>query len=241
MGNDLYIPKIDFTDTALSEPFSQYDTTVKLFYLPSASPSERSQYTKDAISLVLKSLNIPSIDLLIVSFPGLSFTNDCEYEADKENSLKGNTEEEIATWPILEKLHEEGTVKRLGLAEYGSEKLKSFLVALSAKSRIRPEVDQINVQDCCNVPPPLVALAKQEGIQLLTHSDCVDILPSGTLRELLGDDGAGILSDGKRGRENGGGMKGDVVPLWVVKYTTVVRDRGVIESKGYFAAAELKE
>lgn len=156
-------------------------------------------------------------------------------------------------------MHEEGTVKRLGLAEFGSEKLKAFLSALSnpkdktsdsekekeaTKLRIRPQVDQINVQDCCNVPPPLITLAKQEGIDLLTHTDCVDVLPSGTLRELLGQEegGAGILSNGERDREDdGGGMKGDVVPLWVVKYTTVVRDRGVIESKGYFAAAELKE
>jgi glutamate--cysteine ligase regulatory subunit len=36
-------------------------------------------------------------------------------------------------------------------------------------------------------------------------------------------------------------MKGDLTPEWVVKYTAVVRDRGVIENKGYFAAAELKE
>lgn len=181
-----------------------------------------------------------------MSFPGLSFGNDCEYEADKENSLQGNTEEEIATWPILEKLVEEGLVKRLGLAEYGSDKLKVFLSAFSdqtsEKSRVRPQVDQINVRDCCNVPPPLISFAKQEGIELLTHTDCVDVLPSGTLRELLGQGagGAGILSDGKRGRE-GDGMKGDVIPLWVVKYTAVVRDRGVIENKGYFAAADLKE
>lgn len=149
----------------------------------------------------------------------------------------------------MEKLVEKGVVRRLGLAEYGSEKLKAFLTALdknpnkdTTKPRIKPSVNQINVQDCCNVPPPLVTLAKAESIQLLTHSDCTNVLPKGTLRELLGqgEGGAAVLSDGKRGRDEGG-MKGDVVPLWVVKYTAVVRDRGVIESKGYFAGAELKE
>jgi glutamate--cysteine ligase regulatory subunit len=30
-----------------------------------------------------------------------------------------------------------------------------------------------------------------------------------------------------------------VEPQWVVKYTAVVKDRGVVENKGYFAVAEL--
>jgi glutamate--cysteine ligase regulatory subunit len=39
----------------------------------------------------------------------------------------------------------------------------------------------------------------------------------------------------------GEGLKGDVEPQWVIKYTAVVRDRGVVENKGYFAGAELNE
>lgn len=35
------------------------------------------------------------------------------------------------------------------------------------------------------------------------------------------------------------GLRGDIEPQWVVKYTAVVRDRGVIENKGYFAMAEI--
>lgn len=235
-GSDYYIPTIDWSMSGLGEEPSQYDVTVKLFYLRGADVKDRPQHTKDAINLVLKELGVPSIDLLIVSFPGMSFEGDCEWEADKKNSAQGNDEEEIECWPVLEDLHNKGTVKKLGLAEFGSEKLARFL----ARVKVRPEVDQVNVKDCCNVPPPLLKLAKKEKIELLTHNDCMDILPSGTLRELLGQGvrGAGILSETKRGID---GMKGDLTPEWVVKYTAVVRDRGVIENKGYFAVAELKE
>jgi glutamate--cysteine ligase regulatory subunit len=235
-GSDYYIPTIDWSLSGLAEERSQYDITVKLFYLPGADVKDRDTYTKDAVSLVLKELGVESIDLLIVSFPGMSFDGDCEWEADKKNSAQGNDEEEIASWPALEELHNQGIVKKLGLAEFGSEKLSRFL----AKVTVRPEVDQVNVKDCCNVPPPLLKLAKLERIELLTHNDCTDILPSGTLRELLGQGvrGAGVLSESKRGLD---GMKGDLTPKWVVKYTAVVRDRGVIENKGYFAVAELKE
>ena len=234
--SDLYIPKIDWTLSGLAEEPSQYDVTVKLFYLPPAGLKERARHTKDAVNLVLKELGIQSIDLLIVSFPGMSFEGDCEWEADKKNSEQGNDEEEIASWPVLENLYRRGIVKKLGLAEFGSEKLSRFL----ARVQVRPQVDQINVKDCCNVPPPLIKLAKLEQIDLLTHHDCTDIRPSGTLRDLLGQGirGAGVLSDSKESSE---GLKGDLIPEWVVKYTAVVRDRGVIENKGYFAAADLRE
>lgn len=235
-GSDFYIPTIDWTLSGLAEERSQYDITVKLFYLPGAHVKDRRKHTKDAVDLVLKELGVDSIDLLIVSFPGMSFEGDCEWEADKKNSAQGNDEEEIESWPAVEELYNQGVVKKLGIAEFGSEKLARFL----ARVKVRPEVDQVNVKDCCNVPPPLLKLAKLQQIELLTHNDCTDILPSGTLRELLGQGvrGAGILSESKRGIE---GMKGDLTPEWVVKYTAVVRDRGVIENKGYFAAAELKE
>jgi len=235
-GSDMYIPTIDWSQAGLAEERDQYDITVKLFYLPRTSVQSRRKYTQDAIDLVLKELRVDSIDLLIISFPGMSFDGDCELEADRKNSEQGNDEEEIASWPVLEDLYTQGIVKRLGLAEFGSEKLARFL----ARVKVRPQVDQINVKDCCSVPPPLTKLAKQEGIELLTHNDCTDILPSGTLRELLGQGirGAGVLSESKRGID---GMKGDLTPEWVVKYTAIVRNRGVIENKGYFASANLVE
>lgn len=235
-GSDYYIPTVDWTLSGLAEEPSQYEITVKLFYLPGASVKDRSQYTKDAVQLVLKELKVKAIDLLIVSFPGMSFEGDCEFEADKKNAAQGNDEEEVESWLAIEDLYREGIVKRLGLAEFGSEKLSKFL----SRVKVRPQVDQINVKDCCNVPPPLIKLAKAEKIELLTHFDCTNILPRGTLRELLGqgENGAGVLSESKRGID---GMKGDLTPQWVVKYTAVVRDRGVIENKGYFAVADLKE
>lgn len=235
-GSDYYIPTIDWSLAGLSEQPNQYDITVKLFYLPGADVKDRAQYAKDAVQLVLRELGVEFVDLLIVSFPGMSFDGDCEWEADKKNSAQGNDEDEIASWPVFEELYHQGVVKKLGLAEYGSDKLSRFL----SRVKVRPQVDQVNVKDCCNVPQPLLKLAKMEKIELLVHNDCTNVLPSGTLRELLGQGarGAGVLSESKRSLD---GMKGDLTPNWVVKYTAVVRDRGVIENKGYFAVAELKE
>jgi len=234
-GKVLYVPRIDWTTAGLQEEQSQYDITVKLFFLPTAPVTERAQFVTEALELVRKQLRVATIDLLIASFPGMSFDGDCEVKADRLNALQGNLEEEVATWEILEDLQRRCEVRALGIAEFGSQKLAQFLDRVS----IPPAVDQINTKDCCNVPPQLVKLAKQRQIELLVHSDCTDILPEGTLRELLGSgsQGAGVLA-GPGG--DGDGLRGDLTPQWVVKYTAIVKDRGVIENKGYFAAASLQ-
>jgi len=242
-GSVLYVPRIDWAaEAGLQEEPTQYDTTVKLFFLPTAPVGARARYAREALDLVLRELRAEQVDLLIVSFPGMSFDGDCEWEADKINATQGSDDDEAATWKVVEALYFQGLVKSLGIAEFGSEKLARFL----RRAAVRPAVDQINIKNCCNVPPPLQELAREQDIELLVHSDCTDVLPKGTLRELLGQglQGAGILADAASSAEyeNGDGvdgLHGDLIPEWVVKYTAVVRDRGVIENKGYFAAAEL--
>ncbi|KAF2272528.1 uncharacterized protein EI97DRAFT_426260 [Westerdykella ornata] len=272
----LYIPT--HNPSPLSEPRDAYDITVKLFYLPNIPAYKRCLQTREAIDLVLRELGTTSIDLLIVSFPGISFdaddedSSDSDLEADidvvspkeptpdsttittssssssSSTPATGSDDQEsppediptmLQTWHTLETLHASGLVSKLGIAEFGCQRLAKFL----PHTRVRPSVNQINVRDCCVVPKPLILFAKKEGIELLTHNDCTNVLPRGTLRELLGpggegrEKGAGVLA----GHGFEGGLKGDVEPQFVVKYTAVVKDRGVVESKGYFAVAELRE
>lgn len=237
----LYIPSIDFSQSGLAEERSQYDITVKLFFLPITSAEKRCKHAKEALDLVLQELHVPSIDLLIVSFPGVSFDADDEEEEEEASEGSHNSEAEdldamTETWRALEGLHSKGLALQIGVAEFGSERLQKFL----PRTKVRPSVDQINVKDCCVVPKSLILYAKSQKIELLTHNDCTNILPRGIVRELLGtgEKGAGVLA----GPENGSaGLIGEVEPQWVIKYTAVVRDRGVIENKGYFAMAQIRD
>ncbi|KAH6610819.1 hypothetical protein Trco_000839 [Trichoderma cornu-damae] len=231
----LYVPRINWRAAGLREEANDYEITVKLFLLPDTSVREREQYAREALGLVRKELGIQTIDLLIVSFPGMSFEGTCEKEAERINAQQGNLEEELASWKVFEDLHSQGLAKRLGVAEFGSEKLRAFI----ERTLVRPTVDQVNLQDCCNVPAPLRKLAEEEGVELNVHTDCTDILPRGTLRELLGHGprGAGVLADPAHG---GAGLEGELSPQWVVRYVAFVKDRGVLENKGYFAGAELQ-
>ncbi|KAL4796271.1 putative gamma-cysteine synthetase regulatory subunit [Aspergillus venezuelensis] len=233
----LYIPAVNFSQRGLAEERSQYDITVKLFYLPGIPVSRRCAHTKQAIELVLKELHVDSIDLLIVSFPGILFDAEDDSEDEDGGSIDASSEEFaddfdslIQTWRSLESLHAQGKISQLGVAEFGAERLARFL----EHTTVKPSVDQINLKDCCVVPKSLILYAKQQGIELLTHNDCNDVLPVGTTRELLGtgEKGAGVFGDGN-------GLQGDIETQWVVKYTAVVKDRGVVENKGYFALADV--
>ena len=335
--NTISIPAHSFTHSGLLEDQSNYDITAKLFYLPSASPSDstsisalRGAHAREAIDLVLRELHVPSIDLLIVSFPGVAFDEEDEYDGEEEeeeeeeeeakeaeresakekaddtiiekeveerkaaerskNLVGGDgkdmvededeTSVHLKTWHILEDIQSESIptsqqrndqpydkssqksttstfprIRKLGLAEFGTTRLTRFLPG----TKVKPAVDQINIRDCCVVPKGLIMFAREHGIELLTHSDCTDILPGGTVRELLGEaipslkPAVGIAhSDRKEGDKEESYkelpnnnlenlLKSEIEPQWVIKYTAVVKDRGVIESKGYFAVAMLKD
>lgn len=236
-GDTLYVPAIDFPNGQLSEEIGQYDITVKLFYLPGVPASQRCEHTRDAINLVLKQLGVDSIDLLIVSFPGVSFDADADDEAEEvtNEGVESELDSMVTTWRTVEALHDKGMIAQLGLAEFDTERLVKFL----PHTKVRPSVNQINLRDCCVVPKDLILFAKQERIELLTHNDCTNILPQGTTRDLLSrrGSGAGILAASANADD--GGIKGDIDPQWVVKYTAVVKDRGVVENKGYFALADV--
>ncbi|EXJ78389.1 glutamate-cysteine ligase regulatory subunit [Capronia coronata CBS 617.96] len=237
----LYVPS--WRPTPLTEPRDSYDVTAKLFFLPSIPSERRCKHTREAIDLVLKELGIDSIDLLIVSYPGVSFDADDEEDgsADEDESAVSDESQgldaQVRTWKVLESLHEQGVISQLGVSEFSSERLSKFLPEV----KVRPTVDQINVKDCCVVPKSLIMYAKENNIELLTHADCTDILPPGTTRELLGPgkDGAKIIAARPDAGPEEPGLKGDVEPQWVIKYTAVVKNRGVIENKGYFAVAQL--
>ena len=253
------------TPPSLNESRDAYDLTVKLFYLPNAPVEDRNQHTLDAVKLACEALGVGRIDLLNVAFPGVGF--DADDEVPRENTAEEvqdegeETKSFLTTYPTLESLVHSNLISRIGLSEFGSSRLSRLLRGLgfspstnittttttnttnanttnanttntntttSSPPRVRPSVVQINVRDCCVVPRELIHYAKREGIQLLTHNDSAEVLTSSDLQQVITK--SGIF-------ESTTTSKATVVPLWVVKYTAVVRDRSVVENKGYLPIA----
>lgn len=237
------------TPPSLNESRDAYDLTVKLFYLPDVPVEDRNQHTLDAVKMVCEALGVGRIDLLNVAFPGVGFDAEDEVPRDtiateEEGQVDEETKSFLTTYPTLEFLVHTNVVSRIGLSEFGSSRLSRLLRGLgfppstvsttststtTTTPRVRPSVVQINVRDCCVVPRELINYAKHEGIQLYTHNDSAEVLTPSGLQQVISE--SGVL---------GPMSQANVVPLWVVKYTAVVRDRSVVENKGYIAMASIR-
>lgn len=106
-------------------------------------------------------------------------------------------------------------MSKLGISEFGVIRLEALLPHVS----VRPSIDQINLRDCCDVPQDLLEFAKQEDIKLMPHMDEDNPLSKDLLQQVLKEDLEFPLKLASM--------------RWVVKYTAVAKERGVIENKGY--------
>ncbi|MGH0184149.1 UNVERIFIED_CONTAM: hypothetical protein FKN15_020797 [Acipenser sinensis] len=91
-------------------------------------------------------------------------------------------------------------------------------------SLVKPSSNQVNLASCCVMPPDLTAFAKEYDIQLLTHNDSKELITETSFQESVSE-----------------GVKDAVVAdwslEWVLRYSIIVKSRGIIKSKGYLVQA----
>lgn len=163
--------------------------------------------TKDAVQFVMTKLGLNYVEILIVAFPD-----------SLEDALEGD--DVLLVWSALEELVEDGMILSLGVSDMSVQQLES----LCSYVKVKPSIDQISSTTCCAIPEDLKAFASENDVQLLMHSDRKEILPAEDLREVLAQ-----TSHEKDGA--------DWKPNWVVRYSSLVKGRGVIKSKGYMLKA----
>lgn len=145
----------------------------------------------------LKELGATSADLFLVSWPaGVSL------------------EDGMAFWKAMESTVEEEIASSLGVSDVETP----AFIELHNSAKIKPEAIQINLESCCVVPPELVTFTRENNIQLLTHNDPQNILPTDTLKTIFSS-----LTE----------------VHWTVRYQTLLRCRGIIQNKGYIISANL--
>ena len=173
-----------------------------------------------AIANLESALGISKIKLdhFILSLPNQTFD-----ENDLDNSEIEAFQQQIGTavlplWRKLSELRAQGRIGRLGVAEFSRQQLEVLKQVVGREQLALPEVDQVNLQDCCVLPKALINYAKEEGIELLTHGDSTDILPQETFQSLLQ---AHLPAAAKVLRPN-----------FVLKYSAFITCRGLITKKG---------
>ncbi|CAB4401184.1 unnamed protein product [Rhizophagus irregularis] len=219
----LEIPDPFYFDQKLTEDRNEYEITAKLFYLPSSStsviePSPPPQYVAQSIYHLFKVLGINTIDTFIVYFNGLIFNYSDEVDGSSSNNnfTKSDFDNLIKVWTELEKFHVNNRIHKLGVSEFTKNRLESFINAVE----ISPKVNQINIIDCNN--GEILEFAKKNDIELLTHRDPTVILPSKTFQNIIEETNTNKIS-----------LNNDLLPRWVLKYSVMIKCRGVVANKGY--------
>ncbi|KAG0074104.1 hypothetical protein BGZ90_011023 [Linnemannia elongata] len=207
---------------------SLYEITVKMFYLSATegTPLSVEQLTV-AFADLETALGIPDIkiDHFILSLPHQSFDENGLDDSEVEAFTTEIKTLVLPLWKKLSELRQSGRIGRLGVAEFSKQQLEILKTLATAEdvNAAAPEVNQVNLQDCCVLPRDLINYAKEQGIELLTHGDAVEILPKNTFAALL--------------QPHLPGAAASLTPNFVLKYSAFITCRGLVAKKGYIVDA----
>lgn len=121
-------------------------------------------------------------------------------------------------WIELEKLVKDSKILTIGVSDLDT----SELVELYNWTQVKPSVNQVNLDSCCVMPPEMTAFARDNDIQLLTHNDPKVLLSKDMLQKVL---------------EPAIPSAAEWKISYIVRYSVVVKSRGIIQNKGYLLSA----
>uniref|UniRef100_A0A3Q3BIZ7 Glutamate--cysteine ligase regulatory subunit n=1 Tax=Kryptolebias marmoratus TaxID=37003 RepID=A0A3Q3BIZ7_KRYMA len=162
----------------------------------------------DAVEMAHQTLAVSQLDSVIIAPPG---------------PLEGDSQSLAHLQPAWEKL--EALVRSQKIAAIGTSDLdKDLLEQLYNWAQVKPSSNQVNLASCCVMPPDLTAFAKEFDIQLLTHSDPKELISAATFQEAVQEAVQDLTV-------------ADWRLEWVLRYSVIVKSRGIFKSKGYLVSA----
>uniref|UniRef100_UPI00398F58DD glutamate--cysteine ligase regulatory subunit-like isoform X2 n=1 Tax=Pristiophorus japonicus TaxID=55135 RepID=UPI00398F58DD len=164
---------------------------------------------KEAVARACLELGVTQLDSVILAPLPLSEGQHCTWQGLEPY------------WRELEISVRDGKVSSIGVSDLDLKELE----ALCQQAQVQPSSNQVNLNSCCVIPPDLAAFANKNNIKLLTHNDPIDILPVGSFQEALRDS----LRDPHAHQWE---------PRWILRYSAIIKHRGIIKSKGYVVHAE---
>lgn len=167
-----------------------------------------------ALETILEELNVSFIETLIISFPDQIFSSSTELQRDLVEPI----------WSKLEHYLDTKLIINVGTSDLNKNLLEQ-LCNLIGDKRYLPHLNQVNLASCCRMPEDLKDYAKSLNIQLTTHNDSKDILSADSLQATLRTCAHEYDAYGW-------------IPLWIARYTIIVKNRGIVKSKGYLINAQ---
>ncbi|KAG9350875.1 hypothetical protein JZ751_024764 [Albula glossodonta] len=218
------------TDAITPEEREELKVSVKLFISGSDCSSIRN-----AVDMACVSLGVSQLDSVIIAPPplpegdALTLGHLQPLWAGLESLVQGQKIAAIGTSDLdkalLEQLYNWAKVfgKQVLSLRYTFPPVISMVLLHCVK--VKPSSNQVNLASCCVMPPDLTAFAKEFDIQLLTHNDPKELISATSFQEAV-QESTEDLQVADWGLE------------WVLRYSIIVKSRGIIKSKGYLVQAK---
>ncbi|XP_011613085.1 glutamate--cysteine ligase regulatory subunit [Takifugu rubripes] len=162
----------------------------------------------DAVEMACQTLGVSQLDSVIIAPPG---------------PVEGDSQTLANLQPAWEELT--ALVRNQQIAAIGTSDLdKDLLEQLYNWADVKPSSNQVNLASCCVMPPDLTAFAKEFDIQLLTHNDPKELISAATFQKAV-----------QEGTQRA--IAADWRLEWVLRYSIIVKSRGIIKAKGYLVSA----
>ncbi|KAI3368791.1 hypothetical protein L3Q82_025774 [Scortum barcoo] len=197
------------TDAITPEEREELKVSVKLFLCESVPSSIR-----DAVEMACQTLAVSQLDSVIIAPPG-------PLEGDSQTLAHLQP-----AWEELEALVRSQRIAAIGTSDLDKDLLEQLYKLGSGEWYpvfVKPSSNQVNLASCCVMPPDLTAFAKEFDIQLLTHNDPKELMSAATFQEAV-QEGTQDLNIADWRLE------------WVLRYSIIVKSRGIIKAKGYLSS-----
>lgn len=208
------------------------EISIKLrFYGPHDGVDRRAQ-VDEALKSVEQATGYKEIDRFLIGFDGVRWAGGDEVCAKGEEEI-----EFLLKSGVWEHMSENSALKTLGVSDFSSLHLRTLLGNIPKESPLRrPKVNQLNFER--DMPDALVALAKEEGVELQSHAD--NRVPYEGIEALLKEfaDRLPLPASFAELRAKG---EPAIDLLWVLKYTILLKDRGLVADKGFILSLNFRD
>ncbi|PVU99036.1 hypothetical protein BB559_001049 [Furculomyces boomerangus] len=226
----------DSRNLGILDSSEDIEVTAKIFFLDFVNCSNLHDF-QDMVDTTLKSLkshlNVKTIHSLILSFNGGRIQHDSpdssseNISATKQDILNiPETSAFVKLWLALIDRQNAGDFKLLGVSDFTLENLTKF----KELGIPLPNINQINVPSNGDLSESLLEFSSDHNVELLSHKDQCCSITHKYLSQLTDSTYFDpYIPDYVT--ENGQNL--NIRPRVVVKYSTIIKNRSIVRSKGY--------
>jgi len=218
----LIVPKLSDLKFTPIGPKDTPEISVKLRLYGPHDKVDRKKHVDEALEALREATGFKEVDRLMIGFDAIRWAG-----GDEESASGFDEVDVLIKAGIWDHLSENPALKTIGVSDFSSFHLKRLLSQLPEGAR-KPKIDQLNFDR--ELPESLAILSKEQGVQLQSHSD--NRVPYQGIEVLLAEFAKQLPLPPSFAENKEKGLPA-INMHWVLKYTIILKDRGLVADQGF--------